>query len=86
MLRALADYISHEKEQKESCYLKQGEVIKGHEFLDKYKDTIYADGTCAKLAVYCGQIPTLEEENLSSRIRDCNGIWIEPCRGDSEAP
>ena len=33
-----------------------------HEFLDKYKDTIYADGTCAKLAVYCGQIPTLEEE------------------------
>ena len=33
-----------------------------HEFLDKYKDTTYADGTCAKLAVYCGQIPTLEEE------------------------
>ena len=27
-----------------------------HEFLDKYKDTIYADGTCAKLAVYCGPI------------------------------
>ena len=33
-----------------------------HEFFDKYKDTTYADGTCAKLAVYCGQIPTLEEE------------------------
>ena len=33
-----------------------------YEFLDKYKDTTYADGTCAKLAVYCGQIPTLEEE------------------------
>lgn len=33
-----------------------------HEFLDKYKDTVYADGTCAKLAVYCGQIPVLEEE------------------------
>lgn len=33
-----------------------------HEFLDKYKDTTYADGTCAKLAVYCGQISTLEEE------------------------
>lgn len=32
------------------------------EFLDLYKDTIYADGTCAKLAIYCGQIPTLEEE------------------------
>ena len=33
-----------------------------HEFLNKYKDTVYADGTCAKLAVYCGQIPALEEE------------------------
>ena len=31
------------------------------EFLSKYKDTIYADGTCAKLAIYCGQIETLEE-------------------------
>lgn len=32
------------------------------EFLDKYKATVYADGTQAKLAIYCGQIPTLEEE------------------------
>lgn len=32
------------------------------EFLDKYKDTTYANGTQAKLAIYCGQIPTLEEE------------------------
>jgi len=32
------------------------------EFLDRYKDTTYADGTCAKLAIYCGQIPTLEDE------------------------
>lgn len=31
------------------------------EFLSKYKDTIYADGACAKLAIYCGQIETLEE-------------------------
>lgn len=31
------------------------------EFLHKYKDTIYTDGTCAKLAIYCGQIETLEE-------------------------
>lgn len=31
------------------------------EFLDKFKDTIYANGTCAKLAIYCGQIETLEE-------------------------
>ncbi len=32
------------------------------EFLDKYKDTTYADGTQAKLAVYCGKIATLEED------------------------
>lgn len=32
-----------------------------HEFLNKYRDTVYANGTCAKLAIYCGQIETLEE-------------------------
>ena len=31
------------------------------EFLDKYRDTMYYNGTCAKLAIYCGQIETLEE-------------------------
>ena len=31
------------------------------EFLDKYRDTVYANGTCAKQAIYCGQIETLEE-------------------------
>ena len=31
------------------------------DFLDKYRDTEYANGTCAKLAIYCGQIETLEE-------------------------
>ncbi len=37
-------------------------VINGvREFLDKYHDTTYANGTCAKLAIYCGQIETLEE-------------------------
>lgn len=31
------------------------------DFLDKYQKTVYANGTCAKLAIYCGQIETLEE-------------------------
>gem|GEM_PF-68002 len=31
------------------------------EFLDRYKDTVYTNGTCAKLAIYCGHIDTLEE-------------------------
>ena len=32
------------------------------QFLDSYKDTTYADGTCAKLGIYCGTIETLEEQ------------------------
>ena len=31
------------------------------EFLDSYKDTVYLDGTCAKLGIYCGTIEKLEE-------------------------
>lgn len=31
------------------------------DFLDRYKDTVYANGIYAKLAIYCGQIETLEE-------------------------
>ncbi|MEI0491753.1 DEAD/DEAH box helicase family protein [Brachyspira intermedia] len=30
-------------------------------FLDKYKDKVYSDGTIAKLAIYCGNIEVLEE-------------------------
>ena len=37
-------------------------VLNGvRDFLDAYKDTVYENGTCAKLAIYCGQIATLEE-------------------------
>lgn len=31
------------------------------EFLDNYTDLEYDNGTCAKLAIYCGRIETLEE-------------------------
>ena len=31
-------------------------------FLDEFRDKIYADGTCAKLGIYCGSIGTLEEQ------------------------
>ena len=31
------------------------------EFLDSYKDTVYADGLIAKLGIYCGTIEKLEE-------------------------
>ena len=32
------------------------------EFLEQYADKVYEDGTTAKIAIYCGQIKTLEEE------------------------
>ena len=32
------------------------------EFMDKYRDLQYANGTWAKMAIYCGQIETLEEK------------------------
>ena len=32
-----------------------------HEFLDRYRDTVYSDGTTAKLGIYCGTIANLEE-------------------------
>ena len=32
------------------------------DFFDSYKDTVYPDGTCAKLGIYCGLIETLETE------------------------
>ena len=31
------------------------------EFLDQFKDTIYPNGTCAKIAIYCSKIENLEE-------------------------
>lgn len=31
-------------------------------FLDKFKDKVYAGGLCAKMAIYCGKIETLEEK------------------------
>lgn len=32
------------------------------DFFANYKDTVYPDGTCAKLGIYCGLIETLETE------------------------
>lgn len=32
------------------------------EFLNQFKDTIYPNGTCAKLAIYCSRIENLEEQ------------------------
>lgn len=40
-----------------------GTIVKNgvKEFLDNYLHTVYANDACAKLAIYCGKIETLEE-------------------------
>lgn len=48
------------------------------EFLDKYKDTIYPNNTCAKLAIYCGQIETLEEQIYPSVAEIVTSYGLNP--------
>lgn len=55
-----------------------GRIIENgvREFLDAYKDTVYQDGTSAKLGIYCGTIEKLEElvYPLVSRIAGDYGL------------
>lgn len=46
------------------------------EFLEKYQRTVYPNETCAKLAIYCGQIETLEEQiyPLTAEIATAYGL------------
>ncbi|MGM9714032.1 MAG: restriction endonuclease subunit R [Prevotella sp.] len=54
-------------------------VEKGvREFLHLYKDTVYADGTCAKLGIYCGNIETLETVIYPLVNRICAEEGIDP--------
>ena len=54
-------------------------VEKGvREFLHLYKDTVYANGTCAKLGIYCGTIETLETVIYPLVNRICSEEGIDP--------
>ena len=54
-------------------------VEKGvREFLRLYKDTVYANGTCAKLGIYCGTIETLETVIYPLVNRICTEEGIDP--------
>lgn len=48
------------------------------EFLRLYKDTVYANGTCAKLGIYCGTIETLETVIYPLVNRICTEVGIDP--------
>ncbi|MBQ0063750.1 MAG: DEAD/DEAH box helicase family protein [Prevotella sp.] len=54
-------------------------VEKGvREFLHLYKDTIYTNGTCAKLGIYCGTIETLETVIYPLVNQICADEGIDP--------
>lgn len=54
-------------------------VEKGvREFLHLYKDTVYDNGTCAKLGIYCGTIETLETVIYPLVNRICSEEGIDP--------
>ena len=46
------------------------------DFFANYKDTVYPDGTCAKLGIYCGLIETLETEiyPLAAKLAEEYGL------------
>ncbi len=48
------------------------EIIRrgAQEFYQRYGDTVYQNGARAKLAIYCGSIPRLEEEILPFLVRE----------------
>lgn len=47
-------------------------------FFELYKDTIYDNGTCAKLGIYCGTIENLEEIIYPLVSKICTEIGLNP--------
>lgn len=63
------------------------------EFLEKYKDKVYKNGTTAKLAIYCGKIDKLEKdiypkvaEIVSEYGLDPNQVILKYHQGNKEFP
>lgn len=69
-------------------------VINGvKDFLNNYNDTVYADGTIAKLAIYCGKIEKLElkiypkvAEIVSEYGLDPNQVILKYHQGNKDFP
>ncbi len=51
------------------------------DFLNTHRNTTYADGTCAKLGIYCSAIDTLEEEVYPLAARLAEEYGISPVSG-----
>lgn len=48
------------------------------EFFKRYRDTVYPDGTCAKVAVYCGSVARLEEQVAPVAARIASELGMDP--------
>jgi len=48
------------------------------EFLNAYKDTVYQNGTAAKLGIYCASIEKLEEQVYPLVTRMCSSWYGHP--------
>ena len=48
------------------------------EFLNQFKDTVYPNGTCAKMAIYCSRIENLEEKVLPLVTELVSGYGLDP--------
>lgn len=46
------------------------------EFMEQYANTVYANGTCAKQAIYCGRIDNLEE-NIYPLVTEILGNYVD---------
>ena len=54
-------------------------VEKGvRKFFELYKDTVYDNGTCAKLGIYCGTIETLENVIYPLVSKICTELGLNP--------
>ena len=62
LVKGLGNFLKIPRVQVSDANTPEAIVTSGVEdFLKQYRDTVYADGTTAKLAIYCGQIENLEE-------------------------
>ena len=71
-----------------------GRIIENgvREFFDTYKDTVYQDGTTAKLGIYCGSIEKLEElvyplvSRIASEYSLSNDTILKFHKGNKQYP
>lgn len=79
LVNGIGNFLKVPKVFKSDSNVRSEIVEKGiRKFFDSYKDTIYSNGTCAKLGIYCGSIKNLEEEIYPIASRICSEYGLNP--------